>query len=140
MNDKPRLDASAQRMVDAINLINEIAYQTTTYTPAGESSTRESAQRADSIMELHTGDDLDMFAGDLANIAAMMLAFFRRTTEPAAAMDEYLADLRSRIMEMPPIEDQFPPGEYQRLVESGEIPDESVDWDRLLMEDDEGSE
>jgi hypothetical protein len=46
-------------------------------------------------------------------------------------MDEYVADLRSQ-MEMPPLEDQYPPGQYQRLVEAGELPDESVDWDQLL--------
>jgi len=43
-------------------------------------------------------------------------------------MDEYVADLRSQ-MEMPPLEDQYPPAQYQRLVEAGELRDESVDWD-----------
>ena len=51
-----------------------------------------------------------------------------RTTEPSTGMDEYLADLRSQ-MEMPPLEDQYPPAQYQRLVEAGELRDESVDWD-----------
>ena len=51
-------------------------------------------------------------------------------------MDEYVADLRSQ-MEMPPLEDQYPPGQYQRLVEAGELPDESVDWDQLLEDDEE---
>jgi hypothetical protein len=92
------------------------------------------AKAVDAIMDLHLqdADDLVMFAGDLANYAAMILRHTRRTTLP---MDDQLEWMRQRILEMPALEDQFPPGEYQRLVDVGELPDEGEDLDKLLDEE-----
>jgi hypothetical protein len=58
---------------------------------------------------------------------------------PRSQALEWMSTWRTcgRRWRCPPLEDQYLPGQYQRLVEAGELPDESVDWDQLLEDDEE---